>query len=116
MSSPPNRQGEVSSVARRPGSSVQVKITLVIFVAVLAVASVLAMRDTQATRDALIERAETNLAADAAEQSALIEAATAAAIADLRALRETPPVQGLLRTEDSPDGVDPEDGSSTSEL
>ncbi|MFQ5556711.1 MAG: hypothetical protein ACE5GB_04275 [Acidimicrobiales bacterium] len=44
----------MSSVARRLGSSVQVKITLVIFVAVLAVASVLAMRDTQATRDALI--------------------------------------------------------------
>jgi len=101
---------------RIPVASVQVKIGLILFASVLFAAAVLTFRGTEAAIEARTEGAERALAHEAESDATLVERALAGASADLRALRETPAIQGYLRANRTELRIDPRDDSSTARL
>lgn len=94
--------------------SLQAKLIAVLVVAVLGAAVTLTVRGTSAASAARTDAAHQQLSREAATAAFEVERAVDGLPGVLRALRETPPVQGYLRTTHAEDGIDPVDGNSTS--
>ncbi|MEM7341262.1 MAG: methyl-accepting chemotaxis protein [Actinomycetota bacterium] len=93
--------------------SVQVKIGMVLLIAVLVPSAFLTWRGTNATSDALVTGAEDGLAGDASALAIAVEQGLVGTVSDLHEIQNLPPISRYFATVDAPGGVDPRDDVTT---